>query len=440
MKKIIFVLIYLLFSGSAFASFAASGGTEYQYGDTWFSTRGAACTAAIPPTNDYYRYALNGASSESDCIMNEIFLGNGTVNRYFYITFMTRSGGCPANSTGSTTCTCNAGFVESGNTCVPHVNTCNAKVGQISFVNRTFMYTRSSSPNDLAAIGPVTPAASGQTFCNGGCVSTIGAFDSTTLGVKLWISQVPTAQGLFRQSIDVPVTVTGAECTASTGNSDAPNNPSSTPPPCPGYVGEVNGVKGCYGTADKPVISTQASAPGAAVSTGNPAAGTRPSSGEGSGSDGAGRTPSAGSGGPDGGPSSAVSPSNGGSNPSGTISKPSDTTREQQNCGAPGQAKCTIDESGTPDGKGAFDSAGSGLDNARATQKTGIDGAANISAPSWSFGFTLPSGCQPFPVFRGVVLNMCAYQPVIHDLMSLVWAAATVFCIIGMVGRTIREA
>lgn len=111
-------------------------------------------------------------------------------------------------------------------------------------------------------------------------------------------------------------------------------------------------------------------------------------------------------------------------------------------CGLPGKPKCLIDETGTPESaepqvqpsKGALDSA---VDKSRSA----IDAVQSIPAPSWSFSFRLPSGCTPFVTgLKGVVLDVCQYQPVIHDLMSMIWAAATAFALIGMVGRTIREA
>jgi hypothetical protein len=37
-------------------------------------------------------------------------------------------------------------------------------------------------------------------------------------------------------------------------------------------------------------------------------------------------------------------------------------------------------------------------------------------------------------------LDPCPYQPVAHDIMSLIWAASTLFLCVGMVGRTIRAA
>lgn len=110
------------------------------------------------------------------------------------------------------------------------------------------------------------------------------------------------------------------------------------------------------------------------------------------------------------------------------------------NCGLPGSPACKLDETGTPDGKNAFDPAKTDIDNAKTSAETNIGNAAKIAAPSWSFSFQLPTGCAPYVTgIKGVVLNVCQYQSTIHGLLSAIWAAATIFAMIGMVGRTIRE-
>lgn len=110
-----------------------------------------------------------------------------------------------------------------------------------------------------------------------------------------------------------------------------------------------------------------------------------------------------------------------------------------ETCGLPGKPKCLIEEAGTPAPVNSdVDSAK--LDAPKSSAETAITGAASIAAPTWSFSFALPTGCAPYQTgLRGVVLNICQFQPTIHDLMSMVWAATTAFAMIGMVGRTIRE-
>lgn len=115
---------------------------------------------------------------------------------------------------------------------------------------------------------------------------------------------------------------------------------------------------------------------------------------------------------------------------------------EIDTCGLPGKPKCLIDESGTPAEVGStFDKAKSDLDVSQTAAKAAIDSAAGIAAPTWSFTFQLPTGCAPYVTgIKGVVLNVCQYQSTMHSLLSAIWAAATAFAMIGMVGRTIREA
>ena len=114
---------------------------------------------------------------------------------------------------------------------------------------------------------------------------------------------------------------------------------------------------------------------------------------------------------------------------------------EIETCGLPGKPKCLIDETGTKTEKGtSFESAKSELEISEAARKTAIAEAANIASPTWNFRFQLPTGCTPFQTgIKAVILDVCKWQPIIHDLMSMVWASATLFCLVGMFGRTIRE-
>jgi hypothetical protein len=113
-----------------------------------------------------------------------------------------------------------------------------------------------------------------------------------------------------------------------------------------------------------------------------------------------------------------------------------------ETCGLPGKPACLIDESGTPlDKAQTFEFPTTEIDLAKDSAKNAIDAAENIQAPSWSFTFQFPSSCSPINTgLRGVVIDVCQFQPIIHDLLSMVWVGAAAFCIIGMVGRTIREA
>lgn len=100
-----------------------------------------------------------------------------------------------------------------------------------------------------------------------------------------------------------------------------------------------------------------------------------------------------------------------------------------------------VNEKGTPDGVGtSFDAAKKKSDDTHTAQVKSIEDAAKReTGPAWDFSFQLPTGCTPMQTPIGnFTLDPCRYQGTIHDLMSMVWAAITVFTIIGMVGRTIR--
>lgn len=111
-------------------------------------------------------------------------------------------------------------------------------------------------------------------------------------------------------------------------------------------------------------------------------------------------------------------------------------------CGLPGTPACKMDETGTAKDSGTvFDKTKTDIDTAKTSAEKNITDAASIAAPTWSFAFQLPTGCAPYVTgIKGVILNVCQYQSTIHGLLSAIWAAATAFAMIGMVGRTIREA
>jgi hypothetical protein len=308
-------------------------------------------------------------------------------------------------------------------------NVCALKIGKPGITNFTIGYTRTDglgvNSDDYSCVGSCNQIPASKQMCDSGCIVDLGEPKAA------WRSVEPTSNGLYRLSLDMLSVPTGAQCTSTAA--DAPVNPATPQPPCPGFVGEINGKKGCYGTAQTPITTTQADRSAQGAQPANPAAGEKPSTGEGSGSTGSGRTPSTGTGGPSGGPASAAN------GPSGRVTAPP-SGEQQAECGAPGQPRCAIDETGTPTGGTTFDRAKTDLTNWGDQKKNAIDGAAGIQAPTWSFTFQLPTGCTPVQtMLESFVLDICPYQSIIHDLMSMVWAAVTAFTIIGMVGRTIRE-
>lgn len=117
---------------------------------------------------------------------------------------------------------------------------------------------------------------------------------------------------------------------------------------------------------------------------------------------------------------------------------PDNSPRE---CGSPGKPACKIDETGTPsDAVTPLKAGNDTLTQSQTDAVAKVNDAATATNKDtgWKFSFALPSGCTTIPMYLDVVVDVCKYRPVIHDLMSLAWLAATVFAIIGMVGRALR--
>lgn len=114
---------------------------------------------------------------------------------------------------------------------------------------------------------------------------------------------------------------------------------------------------------------------------------------------------------------------------------------EDLECGLPGTPACKIDETGTPDPIPETQ-AQQDADNALSDTKEFFDGlqTALPELPSLNWTFSLPTGCSTIdmPGFSADVpslgsINMCQYQPMVHDLMSMIWAGVGLFVAIGMV-------
>jgi len=318
---------------------------------------------------------------------------------------------------------------------------CKDLSGKETTINWTIGYTRTpniSTDSDWKLIGPANKVPSDGLMCDPTTKCTMAA---TYAGATPWQSLSPTAQGTYRLSLDFSAQHLGQSCTPS-DKETAAASPKAPIPPCPGAVGEVNGVAGCYGTATNPTAADVPEPKPAPAQPGNPAAGEKPSTGPGSGTGGAGRTPTTGNGGPAGGPIGAAGT---GKAPDGTTPKPEEG-KEQAACGAPGQAKCAIDETGTPDGKAAFDKGNKALDEVDAKRKEMLDGLKSTADKDTSWG-VVPSwmahgGCTAWnlgtlPLGVGITLeiDVCRVMPYVEAVMSFLWAAFTFFATIAMVFR-----
>lgn len=320
---------------------------------------------------------------------------------------------------------------------------CSTQAGQSKIVNFTVGYTRSpnidADPN-WKLIGAPNKVPSSGLLCNPSspCELRFSGFSDSDMA---WQSAAPTPNGLYRLSLDISATVTGNTCTP-TELDTAALSKTAPIPPCPGFTGEVNGVPGCYGTASSPTSNDISEPKPKPAEAGNPAAGEKPATGEGSGTGGAGRTPSTGDGGPAGGPAAAAGS---GTKPDGTTPKPTEG-KEQANCGAPGQPKCRIDETGTPNGSDVKNKLTDDVNKAADQQKAEIEKAAQLKADGWTFSFSLPSGCTALtlagyqiPGQGPLSIDVCKWQPMIHDVMTMLWLICTVWGCINMVGSTQRS-
>lgn len=343
---------------------------------------------------------------------------------------------CPANSTAVTGgCQCASGYDESGGQCVQ--NQCSTSKGSSTLVNWTAGWQRTNRVTSTEPLINANPLPASPSACVAGCTVNFDA-GSACPGCKAQVSQTPNDQGLYRVNVEFIGIGAGTPCSMSTtGGPTLPDD--AKDPPCPGYVGEINGQKGCYGTAEKPIKPVPNTiTQGRDTVPGNPPAGAPSGPGN--------PTPTNGAGGSAGGPAGAgVGPAGSGGtgtvagagNGSGRVGTQGGT--EQQNCGAPGQPSCKIDETGTPE-KGDYSTVTKGIDDTGKSLEDAIKlNRDRTDGPTWSFSFAFPTGCAPLDThIGGVVMNPCEWQPMIHDLLSMVWVAVTVFTCIGMVGRAIQ--
>lgn len=433
MRRALLICLCWLVAGSAFAAVCPSKWSIYYQDKVWvYDGADAACSAAM-------RYQFGKVPA-------------------FTVTYSgdspSRTAACRPNDAPYSGTTFNATEQPQG-TC----DVCATRAGASEIVNITAGWARDAGPTTPAQTWVYTyklPASGTASMCSpDGCLQSIDV-NEPCADCQAYTSQVPGANGLYRKSVDFRAHYSGTSCAA--GSGDVPPNlisaSDTSDPPCPGYVGEVNGVRGCYGTADKPVRPTDPQMPNKPQDNGNPAAGPKPSSGEGSGTGGTGRTPSTGAGGSAGGPAGAAaggtgsggSGSGSGTRPDGTTNKPSDG-KEQQACGAPGQPKCQIDETGTPkieDGK--YDKAADQYKTDRDALRDKASGTSDKGFfDGWrSFWFAPPiAACVPFalPALLNVSLgnvDPCAVVEGVRSIMAYIWALAGLLLCVGMVTRTIR--
>ncbi len=411
---------------AAFASFAAwAECTQYQISwrsqpGPWSSSKAAACSA------------INGKSysASSGAISITITVSGAHIDQYENCAYQENTvlnGGEPSvQNTSSGFDTRVVASCESP---------CTALMGEDFTLNWSLGYTRTpdidADLNWKFVAPPVKPPSDGM-VCDPVSSCKVALVLAPT---AVWQSLSPTSQGLYRVSVDYDAQHMGETCTP-TDVDKAGAHPAAEKPTCPGFVGEVNGVPGCYGTASNPTANDVPETKPKPPEAGNPPAGKKPDSGEGSGTGGAGRTPSTGDGGPAGGPAGAAGS---GKKPDGTTDKPGEG-KEQANCGAPGQPKCGIDEGGTPskfDGdKAALDKWKSDVDANRNTIKD-TDGSF---FDSYSMFFAVPPivPCEPIELPNDQVLTrQCDVVEGTRSVMSYIWALAAIWICLGWIREAI---
>lgn len=334
---------------------------------------------------------------------------------------------------------CSAAFSSSQSAaCVPPP-AC-PPAGTVSPSSENFTTGYSPSMNGVSTVG-VVPNGQWTSTDAQGCVITVTAGAGP---VACYSSQTPSSNGLYRYSCDFSATFSGQL-------SSLGPNANAAPPKCPGSSGVVNGVPVC-------LVGTSSSSSGSELPplAGNPPPGTSPSADvpapyPATAPSNPGSAVGSGSGGGSGGATGGGGGSNGNPTDAPRSNTPSGSTGNANNplppkppgpveCGGPGRPACKIDESGTPSATGAFDGAGKALSDVTRSSTDQINNAASAAGKdtSWHFSFNLPSQCSVFPMFMGVQINFCSFQPMVHDLMSLVWVSTTIFVLIGMFGRAQR--
>lgn len=248
-----------------------------------------------------------------------------------------------------------------------------------------------------------------MSWCDGSCM-----FSFEDL-LAVYMDDEVSANGYYEISATSEYLGTGATCTTP---SEPPENPDPEPP-----CGDGNCTPG-DGDGDGP---------------GDGDGGGDPGDGDGDGDDGdtpGGENPGDGAGGDGDGPGNGTG--------SGGAGQDGDGEGEDEGggeCGIPGKPPCAvkIDETGVPDGNSIFNGVNTQVDNLpnHASIKDAIDGIKNSDlTPSWTWTFQLPTGCTPFQLGGyNISIDVCQWQGMIHDIMSMIWAAATVWFLIALFMR-----
>lgn len=286
----------------------------------------------------------------------------------------------------------------------------------IGWSTQSAMQARALSESAFAATLVAPPTMPSGNVCLDQCTVTVGSSSA------FFHAYSPASNGLYRISGDYATTQTGQACTTPTESTD-----SNAPPlACPGYQGTVNGVPVCVPsttqdtTVDKP------------YTIGNPGAGSPSSQSIGDRGNGGGNA---------GGPPSPRDGDIRGGGQVGTVNQAGEGESDGE-CGFGSNPPCKIDETGTPtETSGTFGQAGTDVDGAKDSWLGEIESAKATEAPGWTWTFALPTGCTSltlpaFSEFMGSI-DVCQFQPMFHDVISVLWVVGAIFGCLTLVGRTL---
>lgn len=445
MKTSIFLRgLAFLFAALSLPLHAADQCFEYlgAPGSQWVPSATSACNTWIPSlnaaTNGAYTYVfirLNGAPGDHSCTFE------GTHS----------SGGKQG-----------AGRAIQARACQPKV--CERIEGKKT--NITIGYH--ATPSDNLKLNPATKydpffkrlmTEGGGTTCIAGCEHFMYKPGADT---KTWVSQVAGTNGLYRSSADVSATQFATPCGGAPAEGASPSAPI---PECNGALGQVNGATVCLPRN----TDTGVDLGGLPDATrGNPPAGEVPpgkgdkerAPGPGGAGNGSGTGGASNGGGASGGPATGSNNKPGGKgcndgskspelpcsgkgdlDADGNTDKPEDG-KEQAACGAPGQPKCRIDESGTP-GSVGDDKYLSKLDPYKSDSEAAREQIKSVGTgifEPWSMLFSAPplATCEGFDLPAHAGQSMGAIDPCnvvdgIRTAMAYIWAIAAFWLCLGWV-------
>lgn len=125
---------------------------------------------------------------------------------------------------------------------------------------------------------------------------------------------------------------------------------------------------------------------------------------------------------------------------------PNDKPREPDpekvvTCGLPDTPACKIEEKGTPEP--VEDTAQKDADRVHKPLDDFLKDPKSMlpSFPTINWTFRLPSGCAPLsiPAFAPFLqaIDVCQFQPIFHDIMSMIWVGGALFGAIGTFWRNV---